>query len=142
MVILEKFDHSKFTVEKVGFQVSGNVYNVSEGLYETHGDDYLRCSYLWRGRYSNEEFRLKLWNEIKKYLPRYLRGDLFVQQKNWRGEEVLVIRNCCGFYFNHLITLAEKIADGKEVKLLYLSDRDHAELIKRCIEWLAQQIVF
>lgn len=128
MVILEKFDHSKFNHEKCSFWIDNNVYNISEGIFKTHGDDSLRRSPLWRYHFSNTELRVKLWKEIKQNLPKYL---------NNSAEDFYRTR-----YFVYLIRMAEKVADGKEVKLLYLSDFDHALLIKRCVEWLAEQIVF
>jgi hypothetical protein len=42
--------------------------------------------------------------------------------------------------FRDLMFIAQRVADGKTVDLVYLDDLEHAQLTKRCLEWLAKQI--
>lgn len=124
---LEKFNPRLFTTEKVSFQLSSKCFHVGQGDADTRAgidDDGLRESPLWRGWRSNVEFRKLLWDECRKHLPEYLAN------RN---------KGRIGFYLPHLLSLVEA-ANQQDIKLVYIDDLEHAELIKRCIEWLATQI--
>ena len=86
---------------------------------------------LWRGKYSVAEYRKMLWQHIQKHLPKYFEVGLK------------------GFYqplvpdsdiFRSVMKLAEIYRDKGRLKLIYISDRFHAELIARCINYLAHRI--
>ncbi|MCT7971166.1 hypothetical protein [Laspinema olomoucense] len=131
---LVKFFYSPYSDgEKMGFELyswnNSAAYNISKGLYETHDDDYLSRSPLWRGKRTNQEWRLYLWENIKFNLPKYLQGKLDLNRTN-------------EFLFHDLMRIALKLADGYQIDLVYLNDEEHAQLTKRCLEWLAQQIKF
>lgn len=129
MITIEKFDPKKFRGEKESFRLGlSRTFNVSEGYGE---EDGVRPSYLWRFGRSHDEFRRCLWAEIQEYLPRYLAGELptIGGEPKWYN----------GSYFRHLMLIVE-LASTDDIKLLYISDRPHAELIKRCVEWLIAQI--
>ncbi|RCJ27291.1 hypothetical protein A6S26_12695 [Nostoc sp. ATCC 43529] len=128
-VILEQFDPNKFTLEKVGFELSNKCFNVCGGW---GGDDGLRYSYLYRRSWTTQEFRQELWQEIKQYLPRYKAGELKVY-----GEEPRWYR---GRWFRSVMLLVEAAKKHGYVKLIYVDDRPHAEMIKRCVEWLLTQV--
>ncbi|MEG4838336.1 hypothetical protein [Microcoleus sp. B9-D4] len=72
-IAVEKFDFDKFTTEKVKFaiDIDREVFNVSEGLTDQY--DQLDNSPLWRGKFSVEEYRQMLWQQIQKHLPRYFK---------------------------------------------------------------------
>lgn len=128
-IYVEKFQIHKFTTEKAGFglNIPTTVFNVSEG----NGiEDSLRYSPLWRGRNSVEEFRKKLWKEIQRWLPAYKAGEFALgQPKRYNA-----------FYFIWLMRIVEAVKAHGDVKLLYISDYEHALLIKRCVEWLLTQV--
>ncbi|MCT7965048.1 hypothetical protein NG799_01715 [Laspinema sp. D1] len=131
--LVKFFDSEYSNGEKMYFQIGGCNgacgYNISQGLYKTHGDDYLSRSPLWRGKRTNQEWRLYLWETIKVNLPKYLNGKIdLMRTQQWE--------------FRDLMFIALKVADGEKIDLVYLDDLEHAELTKRCLEWLAQQIKF
>lgn len=128
-VIVEKFSPKKYKTEKVNFEIWSPVFNVSEGLREP---EELGVSPLWGGELGLENFREKLWSEIKAYLPRYKKGELPVLGNipNWYR----------GSYFRYILRLAELAKSGRRVKLIYISDKQHAMLIRRCIYWLIGEV--
>ncbi|MBN3961754.1 hypothetical protein [Nostoc sp. NMS8] len=128
-VILEQFDPNKFRLEKVGFRLSDKCFNVCGGWGD---DDDLRYSRLYRGQWTTEQVRQQLWQEIKQYLPRYKAGELKLY-----GEEPRWYR---GKWFKAIMFLVEAAKEHGYVKLIYASDRPHAEMIKRCVEWLLTQV--
>ncbi|MGL4499052.1 MAG: hypothetical protein ACRCU2_08310, partial [Planktothrix sp.] len=123
--LVKFFDSPYSNGEKMGFELySGRTsaaYNISKGLYETHDDDYLDRSPLWRGKRTNDEWRLHLWETIKINLPKYNQGQINLM----RTQEYL---------FRDLMFIALKVADGQEIDLVYLNDEEHAKLTKRCLE--------
>lgn len=133
-ITVEKFDFDKFDTEKVKFaiDIDHEVFNVSEGLNNRYVDDILENSPLWRGKYPVEEYRKLLWQQIQKHLPRYL-------SKGLKGfyEPYLVSDSSI---FRSLMELAEAYRDKGRLKLIYISDLSHAELIARCVDYLANQI--
>lgn len=133
-IIVEKFDFDKFDTEKVKFaiDVDHEVFNVSEGLNNQYIDDQLENSPLWRGKFSVEEYRQLLWQQIQQHLPRYFR-------KGLKGfyEPSLVSDSSI---FRSIMELAEVYRDQGRLKLIYISDRSHAELIARCVDYLANLI--
>jgi|GEM_PF-1919580 hypothetical protein len=133
-IIVEKFDFDKFDTEKVKFaiDVDHEVFNVSEGLNNQYIDDQLENSPLWRGKFSVEEYRQLLWPQIQQHLPRYFR-------KGLKGfyEPSLVSDSSI---FRSIMELAEVYRDKGRLKLIYISDRSHAELIARCVDYLANLI--
>ncbi len=130
MIILEQFNPQICQVEKTRFRLSNKVFNVSEGWTEDY--DVLGSSYLWRYDYTIEQQKAIFWKEIQKYLSRYQEGKL----KVW-GTEPRWYR---GMYFKHLMQIVEFAKQHENVKLIYISERSHAELIKCCIEWLLTQV--
>ncbi|MEG4455921.1 hypothetical protein [Microcoleus sp. N9_A1] len=131
-ITVKKFDFDKFNTEKVKFaiDIDHEVFNVSEGLKDRY--DQLDNSPLWRGKFSVEEYRQLLWAEIQKHLPRYF-------SKGLKGfyEPYLVSDSNI---FRSIMQLAEVYRDKGRLKLIYISDRSHAELIARCVDYLANQI--
>ena len=132
-ITVEKFDYNKFDTEKVEFalDLDETVFNVSEGTNSRYVDDELGMSPLWRGKYSVEEYRQMLWKQIQQHLPRYFRTGLK------------------GFYhplvpdsdiFRAVMRLASIYRDKGRLKLIYITDRSHAKLIARCVDYLAHQI--
>lgn len=121
-IVIEMFYPPKLKTEKVSFEIGANVFNISEGWGD---EDCLGCSPLWRHKRSLDDFKKELWREIKKYskLEAPKPGDYRTR----------------GLYFSYLMRLASLVKEGREIKLLYRSDRDHALLIKRCIYWLVAQ---
>jgi hypothetical protein len=130
MIILEQFNPQICQVEKKGFRLSDKVFNISEGWTDDY--DVLGSSYLWRYDYTIEQQRINIWQEIQVYLPRYQHGNFPIWGPQPRGYH--------GMYFKHLMHIVEAAQKHETVKLLYISDRHHAELIKRCIEWLLTQV--
>ncbi|MEG5035301.1 hypothetical protein [Microcoleus sp. AT3-D2] len=132
MIKVEKFDFDKFTTEKVKFaiDIDGEVFNVSEGLKNQY--DQLDNSPLWRGKFSVEEYRRMLWQQIQQHLPKYFR-------KGLKGfyEPCLVADS---HIFRSIMELAEAYRNTGRLKLIYISDRSHAELIARCVDYLANRI--
>ncbi|MTJ14745.1 hypothetical protein FJR11_19620 [Anabaena sp. UHCC 0187] len=130
MITLEQFNPQICQVEKTKFRLSDKVFNVSEGWTQDY--DVLGSSHLWRYDRTIEQQRIILWQEIKAYLPRYQEGKLKVwgAEPNWYR----------GMYFKHLIHIVEFAKQHENVKLIYISDRSHAELIQRCVEWLLTQV--
>ena len=65
-ITVEKFDFDKFTTEKVKFaiDIDREVFNVSEGTNSQYIDDQLDNSPLWRGKFSVQEYRQLLWQQI------------------------------------------------------------------------------
>jgi len=133
-ITVEKFDYNKFDTEKVEFSLDldETVFNVSEGTNCRYVDDELGMSPLWRGKYSVEEYRQMLWKQIQRHFPRYLRKGL---------KE--------GFYnplvpdsaqFRAVMHLAEVYRDNGRLKLIYITDHSHAELIAKCVDYLANNI--
>ena len=133
-ITVEKFDFDKFTTEKVKFaiDIDREVFNVSEGLNNQYIDDQLDNSPLWRGKFSVEEYRQLLWQQIQQHLPRYFRKGL----KGFYEPYLVSDSN----QFRAIMELAEVHRDKGWLKLLYISDRSHAELIARCVDYLANQI--
>ncbi|MEG4496982.1 hypothetical protein QUB05_07225 [Microcoleus sp. F10-C6] len=131
-IIVEKFDSDKFTTEQVKFAIDldHKVFNVSEGLKDHY--DQLDNSPLWRGKFSVKEYRQLLWAEIQKHLPRYFRTGL----KGFYEPYLVADSNI----FRSIMQLAEVYRDKGRLKLIYISDRSHAELIARCVDYLANQI--
>ncbi|MEG3842621.1 hypothetical protein [Microcoleus sp. herbarium14] len=131
-ITIEKFDRKVYTTEKRSFQICcfSSVYNVSEGTYTDANDDELWTSPLWRNWRTIEQQRQEFWAEIKKYLPAYLEGDKDMESRR------LVTSN----YFYCLITMTKDYLASGKLKLLYISDRDHAEMIARCIHYLADRL--
>ncbi|MEG4574258.1 hypothetical protein QUA56_16435 [Microcoleus sp. N3A4] len=131
-ITVEKFDFAKFTTEKVKFaiDIDSEVFNVSEGVNNLY--DQLDNSPLWRGKFSVEEYRQMLWQQIQQHLPKYFR-------KGLKGfyEPYLVSDSDI---FRAIMELAEAYRDKGRLKLIYISDRSHAELIARCVDYLANQI--
>jgi len=132
-ITVEKFDYNKFDTEKIEFalDLDETVFNVSEGTNSRYVDDELGMSPLWRGKYSVEEYRQMLWKQIQQHLPRYLRTGLK------------------GFYqplvpdsdiFRAVMKSASIYRDKGRLKLIYITDRSHAELIARCVDYLAHRI--
>ncbi len=137
MITLEQFNPQICQVEKTRFRLSDKVFNVSEGWTQDY--DVLGSSYLWRYDRTTEQQRIIIWQEIQQYLPRYQGGKL----KIWAAEP----RWYRGMYFKHLMQIVEFAKQHENVKLIYISDsealrrnRSHAELIKRCVEWLLTQV--
>lgn len=132
-ITLEKFDFDKFTTEKVKFaiDIDHEVFNVSEGLTDHY--DQLDNSPLWRGKFSVEEYRQMLWQQIQKHLPRYFR----VRLKGFYEPNLVPDSNI----FRSVMELAHVYRDKGQLKLIYISDRSHAELIARCVEYLANQVL-
>ena len=132
MITVEKFDFDKFTTEKVKFaiDIDREVFNVSEGLKNQY--DQLDNSPLWRGKFSVEEYRQMLWQQIQQHLPKYFRKGL----KGFYEPSLVADSDI----FRSIMELAEAYRDTGRLKLLYISDRSHAELIARCVDYLANQI--
>lgn len=130
MITIEKFDRSIYDNEKTSFQIGSKVFNVSEGTYTDWNDDELWCSPLWKHSRSNEELRQTLWVEIKRWLPVYLSEGKSAINKSRRP----------GYMFLSLMQLVETYLEYGELKLIYISDREHAELIKRCVLYLETQL--
>lgn len=132
MITVEKFDFDKFTTEKVKFaiDIDREVFNVSEGVKDHY--DQLDNSPLWRGKFSVEEYRQMLWQQIQQHLPKYFR-------KGLKGfyEPYLVAD---ADIFRAIMELAEAYRNTGRLKLIYISDRSHAELIARCVDYLANRI--
>jgi hypothetical protein len=143
MITIEEFDPSKFNLEKVSFAMSSKVFNVGQG---NGVEDGLGNSPLWNRHLTTAQMREIFWNEIKKYLPRYKRGELpvFGGEPSWYR----------GMYFRQLMQIAEAVKQH-DVKLIYQGDsasayafgtlryaelREHCEMIKRCIEYLVLSI--
>ncbi|MEG4424970.1 MULTISPECIES: hypothetical protein [unclassified Microcoleus] len=132
-IAVEKFDFDKFTTEKVKFaiDIDHEVFNVSEGLNDQY--DQLDNSPLWRGKFSVEEYRQLLWAEIQKHLPRYFK----VRLKGFYEPNLVPDSDI----FRSIMELAHAYRDTGRLKLIYISDRSHAELIARCVEYLANQVL-
>ena len=133
-ITVEKFDFDKFTTEKVKFaiDIDREVFNVSEGTNSQYIDDQLDNSPLWRGKFSVQEYRQLLWQQIQQHLPRYL-------VKCLKGfYEPCLIPN--SDIFRSIMELTESYRDNGKLKLIYISDRSHAELIARCVDYLANKI--
>jgi hypothetical protein len=133
-ITVEKFDYNKFQTEKVQFAIDvyREVFNVSEGTNSRHIDDELGMSPLWRGKYSVAEYRQILWQQIQHHLPRYLSKGL----KSFY--EPYLVPN--SDIFRAIMELAEAYRDNGRLKLIYITDRSHAELIARCVDYLAHLI--
>ena len=133
-ITVEKFDFDKFTTEKVKFaiDIDREVFNVSEGLNNQYIDDQLDNSPLWRGKFSVQEYRQLLWQQIQQHLPRYL-------VKGLKGfYEPCLIPN--SDIFRSIMELTESYRDNGKLKLIYISDHSHAKLIARCVDYLANKI--
>ena len=132
MITVEKFDFDKFTTEKVKFaiDIDRGVFNVSEGLKNQY--DQLDNSPLWRGKFSVEEYRQMLWQQIQQHLPRYFRQGL----KGFYEPYLVADADI----FRAIMELAEAYRNTGRLKLIYISDRSHAELIARCVDYLANRI--
>ncbi|MEG4960283.1 MULTISPECIES: hypothetical protein [unclassified Microcoleus] len=133
-ITVEKFDYNKFQTEKVQFAIDldREVFNVSEGTNSPYVDDELSMSPLWRGKYSVTEYRQILWQQIQHHLPRYLSKGL----KSFY--EPYLVPN--SDIFRAIMELAEAYRDNGRLKLIYITDRSHAELIARCANYLAHLI--
>ncbi|MEG4286397.1 hypothetical protein QUB68_25020 [Microcoleus sp. A006_D1] len=127
---VEEVDFDKLDTEKVSLVVDicdNTVFNVSEGSYKFHTDD-LRQSPLYCPL-SVEAYRSMLWIEIKQFLPVYL------ERKATKSNRT----NLLGRYFHTLVKLAERSKEV-DIKLLYLTNQEQAEMLARCIKYLATQI--
>ena len=129
-ITVEKFDRSIYDTEKCSFQIGRTVYNVSEGTYSDWNDDELGCSPLWGNWRTIEELRQELWSEIQSFMPTYLESGMDAVRKR---------RRCSG-RFQCLVNAANNYLDYGKLKLIYISNRDHAEMIARCIQYVADQI--
>lgn len=125
MITIQQFDVKQFNnIEKVSFRIADTTFHVDQH----YGDRILYSSPVYKYNSNVEETRLELWAEIQKYLPKYKAG------------EIQLFGKVTGYYFTYLMQLAEAYKKHKFVTLVYVSDRPHAELIKRCILWLTTQI--
>lgn len=133
-ITLDRFDYDKFTTEKVKFAIDldREVFHVSEGTNSPYVDDELGISPLWRGKHSVTEYRQILWQQIQHHLPRYLSKGL----KSFYEPYLVPNSNI----FRAIMELAEAYRDNGRLKLLYITDRPHAELIARCVDYLAHLI--
>lgn len=131
IIEIEEFDYSKFDTEKVSFEMEFpecEVFNVSEGTNNHWNDDELSHSPLWRGKYPVAEYRKILWQQIRLHLPRY-------KEKGLKGFYNPLVDNSS--QFRSLMRLVEVYKSRGRLKLIYISDRQHAELISRCVQYLA-----
>ncbi|PJE45236.1 MAG: hypothetical protein CUR32_01145 [Flavobacterium sp.] len=130
---IEKFDRAIYDTEKCSFLICcfSSTYNVSEGTCNWYEDDELRQSPVWRNWRSIKQQRQEFWAEIKKYLPHYLETGM---------KEINSRRYSGSYYFYSLIHMAEKLLDTGKLKLIYISDKEHAEMIGRCVQYLANEI--
>lgn len=141
-VILEKFNRKEFCKlnEKTGFQLHNNyknyeTFNISQGNCDgDYIDDECRNSPLWRGGSSIENFRQRLWAEICWCL----KTQSFLDYLGIIGEKPRKPKYF--WYYQSLVMVASALKRDGKVKLIYINDLDHAELIKRVILWLAPQI--
>ncbi|MEG4503845.1 hypothetical protein QUA81_13365 [Microcoleus sp. F6_B4] len=133
-ITVEKFDYNKFQTEKVQFAIDldRTVFNVSEGTNSRYVDDELGMSPLWRGKHSVTEYRQILWQQIQQHRPRY-----FAKRLKSFYEPYLVPNSDI---FRAIMQLAEAYRDNGRLKLIYITDRSHAELIARCVDYLAHLI--
>jgi hypothetical protein len=133
-ITLEKFDYNKFQTKKVQFAIDldRKVFNVSEGTNSRHVDDELGMSPLWRGKHSIAEYRQILWQQIQQHQSRYFAKGLKSFYKPY------LVPN--SDIFRAIMQLAEAYRDNGRLKLIYITDRSHAELIARCVDYLANLI--
>ncbi|HLO85466.1 MAG TPA: hypothetical protein VK203_10750 [Nostocaceae cyanobacterium] len=129
MLTIEQFDIERYNHEKKGFRITDKVFNVSEGYNQTCHDDILSYSQLWRFDLTNKQQKNIFWQEIKQYLPAYLKGEFNLYGYNAKGR-----------FIKHLLIIAEAVKKYGKVKLLYISDRQHCDMISDCINWLLTQI--
>ncbi|PSB52160.1 hypothetical protein C7B67_08210 [filamentous cyanobacterium Phorm 6] len=131
-ITVEKFDRTIYDTEKCSFQMLfSSVYNVSEGTYTDANDDELWTSPIWRNWRTIQQQKEEFWAEIKKYMPYYLETDM---------KEINSRRYSRSNYFHCLISMTEKYLKTGKLKLIYISDREHAEMIAKCIQYLADQL--
>jgi len=127
---VEQVDFAKLDTEKVSLVVDicdNTVFNVSEGTYKFHTDD-LRQSPLYCPL-STGEYRSMLWLEITEFLPVYLERQATNSSRTTR----------LGRYFCNLVSIAKRSKEV-DIKLLYLGNQEQAEMLARCIQYLATQI--
>lgn len=127
---IEKFDRSIYDTEKRSFSLCcfSSTYNVSEGTYTDANDDELLSSPVWRNWRTIEQQRQEFWAEIKRYLPCYL-------ETGMKG-----IKSSRSNYFQCLISMTETYLKTGKLKLIYISDKEHAEMIARCVQYLADEL--
>lgn len=124
MIIIEKFDIKKYTLEKKSFALDIDVFNIGNG----YGDvDCLGESYFYSSK-SIAEIRKDIWIEIEQYLPRYKANP---KSTKWYYKTK---------YLSGLIQITKAYKILGKVKLISTSELEKAELFKRVIEWLVTQI--
>lgn len=131
-ITVEKFDRSIYNNEKCSFAIDSfkGVYNVSEGTYTDANDDELWSSPLWRNWRTTEQLRQELWVDIQTFLPIYQASGMNPVVKHRRPSGK----------FQNLILAANDYLNLGKLKLIYISDRDHAEMIAKCIQYLADRL--
>lgn len=118
--------------EKASFHLWNNRFNISEGTWEIGQlrqdyflEDELRESPLYQKNV--EKLRQEFWKDITEFLPQYKINNN--------------CNNCAkSRYFKFLIYLAEKVKAGEKIQLVYLFELSHAQMVQRCVIWLANQI--
>jgi hypothetical protein len=124
-VFLEKYDPKKFTREKLSFcmDFQEKTFHIGQG---DNLDDSLWMSPLWRYKFTTEQQKQRIDEEIKRYLTMYKTKDLNL---------FTTLRD--GLYYGHLVRIAES-AKRQKVKLVYIDDLEHATMIKDCVNLLLE----
>ncbi|MDB9315619.1 hypothetical protein PN462_21075 [Spirulina sp. CS-785/01] len=148
MIELEAFDLKKYTLEKCCFNMTETVFHV--GHEYGADEDVMGKSYLWlRRNESLQEMRRDLWTDIQRFLP-FIQSQqtFYVYESDEKREVMKKDKKLARSYdrlryksvrLTHLLILLLHLRRHGKVKLLY-SDRAHAEMLKRCLEWLNQQL--
>jgi len=143
VIVLEQFDRSLWNGEKEFFDLwydrDPSVYHVGCGNRDNDWDDKtVGSSALWSRR-PIQEFRVILWEEIKKYLHRWDEICRSIDPRT--GSPRRKPRRC--EYLNWTMAIVESLRRYGYVRLVHMneSDREKSEMICRYVAYVHEHYV-